>query len=409
MGTSFEQVEKFYSWWRVNFRSWRDFSSLGEYDLEEAQSRDEKRWMEKMNKKAASAKTLEESTRISKLVENAYLADPRVAESFRLAKKQRAEARQAQQAAVRARRQEEHQRMAAAAAERRAEEAVKEAQSLAQVAVLQQQRAALEEKRQELRLLAMRFPHETEQLESTCMRLGMQEITQLVAEMEGAADRGAAALKRVASGFQQSDRQERELRQQKQAAEAAGDKDKWTPDELSQLAGLLKKYPGGYPNRWDKIAEFMNSKTKRQIIAKTKALQDERPDEVVKSSADEATKAAWERFQATKKTAKQEITAGVSYSQDAYDVMLQQEANSRKGPWTFQEQEQFEQGVKEVPSDSVDRWDLIAKFVPTRSVPQIQQRYRLMWLVVNKPAQAEQILAKRRAQFSSESASSSGF
>ena len=42
------------------FRSWRDFSYLGEWDIREAQNRDEKRWMEQQNKREAKAKKKEE-------------------------------------------------------------------------------------------------------------------------------------------------------------------------------------------------------------------------------------------------------------------------------------------------------------------------------------------------------------
>jgi len=48
--TPFHEVEKFYDFWH-SFKSWRDFSFDDEFDLEEAESRDERRWMERQNKK----------------------------------------------------------------------------------------------------------------------------------------------------------------------------------------------------------------------------------------------------------------------------------------------------------------------------------------------------------------------
>jgi len=46
MATPIDDVDYFFSYW-YEFKSWRDFSYLDEYDLEEAESREEKRWMEK--------------------------------------------------------------------------------------------------------------------------------------------------------------------------------------------------------------------------------------------------------------------------------------------------------------------------------------------------------------------------
>lgn len=44
------QVEAFYQYW-FNFKSWRDFSFEDEYDPEQAESREERRWMERQNER----------------------------------------------------------------------------------------------------------------------------------------------------------------------------------------------------------------------------------------------------------------------------------------------------------------------------------------------------------------------
>lgn len=73
--SSIEIVEKFYDFWyfhnkqnRDNFQSWRDFSTFDGYNLKEAESRLEKRWMEKENKKIREKYIKEERARINKLV-----------------------------------------------------------------------------------------------------------------------------------------------------------------------------------------------------------------------------------------------------------------------------------------------------------------------------------------------------
>lgn len=50
--TPMDEVNKFYEYW-LNFESWRDFSmdAAVEHDLEDAEDRHHKRWMEKENAK----------------------------------------------------------------------------------------------------------------------------------------------------------------------------------------------------------------------------------------------------------------------------------------------------------------------------------------------------------------------
>merc|ERR1711994_456386 len=69
--------DKFYDFW-FSFKSWRDFSHLDEHKLDDAGSRDEKRWMERQNQKLRAAKKKEETARIRKLVEDAMKKDPRI-------------------------------------------------------------------------------------------------------------------------------------------------------------------------------------------------------------------------------------------------------------------------------------------------------------------------------------------
>lgn len=70
-------VDKFYDFWYA-FKSWRDFSFDLEYDTDQAECREEKRWMERQNGKHVKARKLEESARIRRLVDLAFKHDPRL-------------------------------------------------------------------------------------------------------------------------------------------------------------------------------------------------------------------------------------------------------------------------------------------------------------------------------------------
>ncbi|SBT82505.1 DNA-binding chaperone, putative [Plasmodium ovale] len=82
--TNIKNVKYFYDFW-YNFINWRDFSYQNEYDYEEAECREERRWMERENKKIQKKASKAENLRIIKLVDLAYNNDPRIiAENKRL-------------------------------------------------------------------------------------------------------------------------------------------------------------------------------------------------------------------------------------------------------------------------------------------------------------------------------------
>ncbi|KAG9138277.1 hypothetical protein Leryth_001487 [Lithospermum erythrorhizon] len=66
-----QQVDKFYNFW-YSFKSWREFPHADEFDLEQAESRDHKRWMERQNAKLSEKARKEEAVRIRSLVDSAY-------------------------------------------------------------------------------------------------------------------------------------------------------------------------------------------------------------------------------------------------------------------------------------------------------------------------------------------------
>ena len=75
--TPLEEVKKFYKYWD-GFKTWREFSQFDEYEVETAEDRYEKRWMEKQNKKLREKHEKEERKRIFTLTNRAYKLDPRI-------------------------------------------------------------------------------------------------------------------------------------------------------------------------------------------------------------------------------------------------------------------------------------------------------------------------------------------
>ena len=66
--TPFEKVDKMYDFW-FKFKSWREFADDDEHNVDDAQCREEKRWMERNNERQRQKLKNKENTRIRTLVE----------------------------------------------------------------------------------------------------------------------------------------------------------------------------------------------------------------------------------------------------------------------------------------------------------------------------------------------------
>ena len=88
MNSPLSKVKLFYKFWH-NFQSWRDFAVEGEYDIEEATSRFEKRQMLKENRKMKASMKKEEKIRIDNLTNIAYKRDPRIIEEEKRIEKEK--------------------------------------------------------------------------------------------------------------------------------------------------------------------------------------------------------------------------------------------------------------------------------------------------------------------------------
>merc|ERR1712060_285603 len=75
--TDMNKVHKFYDFW-FNFETWRDFSMHDEYNTEEAEFREEKRWMERQNQRGRKKYENDERKRLIRLAETAERLDPRI-------------------------------------------------------------------------------------------------------------------------------------------------------------------------------------------------------------------------------------------------------------------------------------------------------------------------------------------
>lgn len=384
--TSIDQVHAFYDYW-IHFTSWRDFSLKAsqemQHDLDTADSRYEKRWMQKEIARKAKAFKKQEVARINLLVERSMAADPRLQrERQRLfqKKQERIRARHEKELLEKQQRQAQQERLAQ---EQAAKEEVEKQEKAAQKAIREKEKKQLRKTRQSFRKLTMTAYQSIQQeqdsqqvwssleemnddIELLCSKLTEVQLSQLTQELGSVDNSDAAAqLQQVKSHAAQTRAgiseeeiaaqqkrdetraaMEQKARQEKAASRAAP----WSKEELSALAKAVKKYPAGGANRWETITLFINNLCKPEV-PRTKEESIEKYNQIAHaSSAPPSSKAA-------------AATNNGDSSSDA---------------WTEQQDKQLQEGLKRYPGtmEKNERWTSIAKGVDGKSKKECVQRFK---------------------------------
>ncbi|XP_023985410.1 dnaJ homolog subfamily C member 1 [Physeter macrocephalus] len=227
--------------------------------------------------------------------------------------------------------------------------------------------------------------------------------------------------------------------QKKQAPE-------WTEEDLSQLTRSMVKFPGGTPGRWEKIAHELG-RSVTDVTTKAKQLKDAvtcspgmvrlsklrstahnsrppkaaatLPDDII-TQREEATQAGEQEEEEEDGEEEAEPEAaeesrprrrrparppepeekGRGRRQKDFDMSEQHEssddesqkrerARAAEEPWTQNQQKLLELALQQYPKGSSDRWDKIAKCVPSKSKEDCIARYKLLVELVQKKKQAK--------------------
>jgi DnaJ family protein C protein 2 len=366
--TPIDKVHAFYEYW-IHFDSWRDFSLKAsietENDLESADSRFEKRWMQKEIAKKSKAYKREEMARLNLLVERAMSADPRLKrEKLRLQqeKQARQEAKKKKEEEEKQKQLEEQERSQAERAKQDEEEKASKASARA---IREKEKKQLRKSRQSFRKLTMEaveaqnmlssLEEINDDIELLCDKLTAQQLSRLTETLtshnnvleavkvharqtrKGVSEEEIEALHQRDAAREEEERKARLARQRRAMAP-------WTKQELSALAKAVKKYPPGGANRWEAIALFINNVCKPQ---------DPR--------------------------SKEECIE--KYNQIAVTMNKQQEIKQPSGGdnvWTDEQDAQLQKGLKSFPAtmDKNERWASIAEGVDGKSKKECVERFK---------------------------------
>ncbi|GLV44523.1 uncharacterized protein CBL_10328 [Carabus blaptoides fortunei] len=152
----------------------------------------------------------------------------------------------------------------------------------------------------------------------------------------------------------------------------------WTDDDLAELIQLVKRYPGGTTERWERIGDAMN-RSVSEVTYMAAKLKDNcyrlpgQTDES-KSADDELQVSKKQKTRGGKLGSAEEETAGGTVSS--------------KGPvdtsWGQVQQKALEGALAKYPKGPTDRWEKIAKCVPDKTKEECMLRYKYLVELVKK-------------------------
>ncbi|XP_056643780.1 dnaJ homolog subfamily C member 2 [Diorhabda sublineata] len=409
VNSSREDVEKFYSFW-YDFKSWREYSYEDEEDKDKCQDRDERRYVDKLNKADRLRKKKEEMSRIRQLVDLAYSNDPRIAKFKQDDKDRKLAAKRAKQNAVQAKKEEEERILREAQLAKEQAEAAERAKIEAKRQEREAQKKALKKERKTLRDICKSNNYYTEDaeenlsrmtaIEGICERLSLKELEDLNKNLKN--NGKSAFLKAIKENeaFLQKERLEILNATKKSntgnntpvVVMVAPD---WNEDNIQLLVKAVNLFPAGTNQRWDVVANFINQHgtfsensnkfNAKMVLSKAKDLQN--TDFSKNNLKEVANKQAFDNF---KKDKKNVLNIGES------DISKKLEEDNRKSAtngevkiWTTNEQQLLEQALKTYPASTPERWDRIAECLPDRSKKECMKRYKDL---------VETVKAKKAAQ-----------
>lgn len=427
--SSREMVERFYSFW-YDFKSWREYSYEDEEDKDKCQDREERRYVDKLNKAERLRKKKEEMSRIRQLVDLAYNNDPRIAKFKQDDKEKKLAAKRAKQSAAQAKKEEEERLLKEIQLAKEQAEAAEKARIEAKRQEREAQKKALKKERKTLRDICKSnnyYADNNEQnlahmtaIEAICERLSLNELEELNRNIKNI---GKPAFLKALKENEVREEQERlavlDAAKQKNntdnktvAVKAAPE---WNEDNIQLLVKAVNLFPAGTNQRWEVVANFINQHgifsencskfTAKLVLAKAKDLQN--TDFSKNNLKEVANKQAFDNFKKDKKNVLNIDETGISKKLDGVslngDVDIKPTSGVKKTasngdikmpmktelPWTTSEQQLLEQALKTYPSSTPERWDRIAECIPNRTKKECMKRYKEL---------VETVKAKKAAQ-----------
>ncbi|KHJ45177.1 DnaJ domain protein [Trichuris suis] len=416
-----QQVNAFYSFW-FEFPSWREFSWLDEENKATAESREERRWIEKMNRAARESHRKAEAKRIRTLVENAYKCDPRI-KRFKEEEKKRREAIKEKKRLAKRQLEEEQLKLKAEETERQRKEKEAEEERVRQrVAEERRQKDAAKRALQREKKFLSDFVKERGYFASAnfdqlaimndlgrlCSLMPLERLQSLNSSLKASTDVASSAncFRTFVNELDERLNAEKNYAAQSSSKTQGNDGESfddpsWTKEETQLLVRAMRLFPAGTKSRWETIATFINehkkyeavrgAKTGKQVAAMAKRLQkvaDDAKDTIADGNPLQAKGTVRAESSPTvrcdEKGKGNLLIVGILFVKLNFilpvaDNKTESAASGTEiapRAWTSDEQKLLEEGLKIYPSTLANRWDLIAERLPNRSKRECINRYK---------------------------------
>ncbi|XP_018566094.1 dnaJ homolog subfamily C member 2 [Anoplophora glabripennis] len=435
--SSREEVEHFYSFW-YDFKSWREYSYEDEEDKDKCQDREERRYVDKLNKAERLRKKKEEMSRIRQLVDLAYNNDPRIAKFKQDDKEKKLAAKRAKQSAAQAKKEEEERLLKEMQLAKEQAEAAEKARIEAKRQEREAQKKAIKKERKTLRDICKSnnyYADSNEQnlahmtaVEAICERLSLIELEELNRNIKNI---GKSAFLKALKENEVREEQERlavlDAAKQKnntienKTAAVVKMTPEWNENNIQLLVKAVNLFPAGTNQRWEVVANFINQHgtfsennskfNAKLVLAKAKDLQN--TDFSKNNLKEVANKQAFDNFKKDKKNVLNIDETGISKKLDGVSLNGDADIKPTSGvkktssngdikvptktelPWTTSEQQLLEQALKTYPSSTPERWDRIAECIPNRTKKECMKRYKELVETVKAKKAAQAALASK--------------
>ncbi|XP_057429510.1 uncharacterized protein LOC130722706 [Lotus japonicus] len=422
--TPLKEVDTFYDFW-YSFKSWREFPHDEEFDLEQAESRDHRRWMERQNAKLSEKARKEEYARVRTLVDNAYKRDPRI---LRRKELQKAEKQRKKEAKFLEKKLQEEEAVRIAEEERRRkEEEDRQAAEAAsqQKKVKEKEKKLLRKERARLRTLSgpILSQHLLEisedDVEKLCMSLDIEHLRGLCEKMEDRKELEQAEVIRDALSCKEgmADVKYEKTIQQNGSIKANGSRGSksktekrekpWSKEEIELLRKGMQKYPKGTSRRWEVISEYIGTgRSVDEIMKATKTVLLQKPDSskafdaflekrkpAVSIASPLTTREEVEGAPTNPETGKPENSDASSKKDNLEDSQGKStddqnstavaangvsSSSSDQDIWSAVQERALVQALKAFPKEASQRWERVAAAVPGKTVNQCKKKFTAM-------------------------------
>ena len=373
--TPIKKVKKFYDFW-YGFESWRDFSQHDEYDLNDAECREEKRWMERQNLRIRKKYLSEEAQRVFSLVETAEKNDPRMIEHKRMEQEKKMREKHE-------RRELANKLQAEKEAREEKERREKEEEEIEKKNKEKKLKAEMKKVRKGCRDILCEKVDATELCNFLLSLKTIEEANELLDGLKAAfneigVDNAVSFYEAFVSSQKKGKLVCTQFLEKKTVEEAT-----WSPEELHLLAKGLQKFPGGMAKRWDTISNFLNScgfsKSSAQVVAMTRKMAE---SQSLRSMGSQLNSDCFSQFKRQNKSAFQTVTVGID-NKDPWAASesggAKTEEASVEGEWTSDQQKQLEAALREFPASlpTAERWEKIANSVEGKTRKQCVARFKI--------------------------------